>query len=344
MSPKLRTRDKHLPPRVYFKHGKFFYVTKENKWIMLGKTMPEAMANWTKLIDRPTHITTMNTLFDRYMLEVAPLKSARTYKTNIAQVQKLRLVFGDMQPADITPVDIYKYMDTRKQLDGRGAVSANREKALLSHIFSMAIRWGALADNPCRHVKRHTEHPRNRYITDEEYLIVRSIAPLLIQLAMDFAYLTGQRIGDILKIRLSDLTEEGISIEQEKSIRMGRPPKKILIGWSDELRQCVELIRKIPRTIRGLYLFCSKQGQRYTSDGFSTMWQRVITKAVATVDDNGNPKEPLLKEGFHFHDIRAKAASDAKDGNHARELLGHANIAITNRVYRRKIELVRPVR
>lgn len=343
MPPKRRTRDKHLPPRVYLKHGQFWFVSKDtNKWIALGKTMPEAMANWTKLIDRPTHITTMNSLFDRYMIEVSPLKSARSYKTNMAQVQNLRSVFGDMQPADITPVDIYKYMDARKE---QGApVGANREKALLSHVFSMAIRWGALADNPCRHVKRHTEYPRDRYITDEQYLAVKTIASPLIRLAMDIAYLTGQRIGDILKIRLSDFTAEGIIIEIKKSIRMGRPAKKILIGWSDDLRQCVENVRQMPRPIRGLYLFCNKRGQPYTGDGFSTMWQRVMNKAVAAVDDEGNAKEPLLKERFSFHDIRAKAASDAKDGNHAKELLGHTNIAMTNRVYRRKIELVMPVK
>jgi integrase len=54
--------------------------------------------------------------------------------------------------------------------------------------------------------------------------------------------------------------------------------------------------------------------------------------------------ETKVKERFTEHDIRAKAASDAETLEHAQKLLAHADSKITDRVYRRKPEKVRPLR
>jgi integrase len=49
-------------------------------------------------------------------------------------------------------------------------VAANRCLALVSHIFTVAEKWGLLARgaNPCRGIDRFRERPRERYLTDEE--------------------------------------------------------------------------------------------------------------------------------------------------------------------------------
>jgi len=321
-----RTKNRHLPQRVYISRGFYSYVDINNKWHKLGKTLPEAMVAWTKLIDRPATVCTMNQLFDRYMFEVAPKKSQRTYKDNQREVMNLRVYFGEMSPEDIDPTVIYQYMDIRST---KAPIRANREKSLLSHVFSMAIRWGIVKDNPCRNVKRNPEKPRDRHIEDWEYKAVWNIAPELIKAAMDFARLTGQRIGDILRVKLSDITEDGVRIDQ------GKTGKKLLIEWSDMLRKCVNTARLLPRPIRGLYLFCNRFGQPYTSSGFKTLWQRTMTKAI---------QEGVLTERFTFHDIRAKASSDIKSTRHASELLGHASESMTKKTYRRGVTKVKPSR
>lgn len=327
MAPKLRKKDKHLPARVYIKHSAYYYVDIKNKWHRLGNTFPEAMANWTKLINPQRRISTMNQLFDRYMLEVAPLKAPASYKANLIQVSYLRLWFGDMQPDEVTAVDIYKYLDRRSI---KAKVSANREKALLSHCYSMAIRWGIVKDNPCRNVKRITERPRTRYIEDSEFLAVKNIASDLIELIMDFAYLTGQRIGDILTLKITDITETGIRIEQKKT------GSKLIIGWSEELKECVSQIKRLPRSvIYSMTLFCNKRGQPLTYNGFSSIWKRTIKKALAT---------KVINESFTFHDIRAKAASDAKNSRHASDLLGHSNTKFTEKTYIRNHKKVIPIK
>ncbi|HEV2917570.1 MAG TPA: tyrosine-type recombinase/integrase [Candidatus Babeliales bacterium] len=327
--PKIRKNDKHLPPRVYIKHNAYYYVNLNNKWIRLASVSDyaKAMAKWAEITSPIRKTTTMHNLFHRYMLEVAPLKSPGSYKKNVYQMKEIREVFGDMLPEDITPVDVYRYLDMRGKL---APVSANREKSLLSHVFSMAIRWGIVRDNPCRNVKRLTERPRDRYIEDWEYFEVRKVADLTYQLLMDFAYITGQRRGDIIKIKLSDISDDGIKIYQNKT------KIKINIKWSIELRKCIDEIMKLPRSkIVSFTLFCNRKGKPITSAAFDSAWQKIMKAALA----NGK-----LKESFTFHDIRAKTASDAKNKIDVSALLGHTDIRMTERVYNRKYRNVSTIK
>lgn len=50
-----------------------------------------------------------------------------------------------------------------------------------------------------------------------------------------------------------------------------------------------------------------------------------------------------LMDRFTEHDLRAKVACDI-ELNHAKRLLGHANITTTDRIYRRKPEIVLPAK
>ena len=65
------------------------------------------------------------------------------------------------------------------------------------------------------------------------------------------------------------------------------------------------------------------------------MWQRFFARVI---------KETKAAEHFTEHDLRAKVASDAESLQHAMELLAHADSRSTERVYRRKAVLVRPMK
>ncbi|MGR6036093.1 MAG: hypothetical protein ACU4EQ_12750 [Candidatus Nitrosoglobus sp.] len=128
-------------------------------------------------------------------------------------------------------------------MDRRPPVSGNREKALLSHVFSYAIRWGVAKDNPCRHVKRNTERPSGKYVDPAQYRLVYDIMPELVQCAMDIALLAGLRQGDVLKLKRTDSKKDA------------------------------------ERHIHGLDT-AYRQGQPYTSDGLRTLWQKAILRAI----------------------------------------------------------------
>jgi integrase len=196
-------------------------------------------------------------------------------------------------------------------------------------MFSYAMRWGQIDRNPCLGVAKHSEKGRDRYITDNEFEVVKNIASDLIATVMDFAYITAMRRGDILKLRLDQITDEGIWIKQSKT------GAKQLYEWSNGLIEVVDRAKALKRPIRGLYLFCTRQGQPYSDTGFKAMWNRVQVKWA----ESGGQR-------FTFHDIRAKALTDAKRlGLDAQSLAGHATSAMTEHyIKQREFKRIMPLR
>ncbi len=317
-----RKNRKDLPARMYVSHGAYYLVGQDSKWHHLGRDYAKAMAKYGELMQPPGPTLRMGDLMDRYMKEIAPKKAPRTYKNNLNEVRTLRKVFGRMRPSDVRPQDIYAYMDARN-----APVAANREKALLSNVFAYGIRWGVITDNPCRHVKRNPEKPRGRYIEDGEYEAVWKLAPPVIQCIMDLGYMTGLRLGDLLKLNIRDnVHKDGLYVVTGKT---GRKQK---FDWTPELRDVTARCKTLRGKVSSPNLICTRNGQQYTVDGFRSIWQRLMGKAL---DKN------VLKERFTFNDLRAKAASDADNPT---ELLGHDDPRTTNRVYRRGPRRVTPLR
>ncbi len=72
-----------------------------------------------------------------------------------------------------------------------------------------------------------------------------------------------------------------------------------------------------------------RTGKPYTSEGYRACWQRCMRKWMRGGGEN-----------FHFHDIRALAATRCATPEIAMRLLGHTTLSMTMRVYRRGIERV----
>lgn len=75
-------------------------------------------------------------------------------------------ILGRKQLSEITAADIAHFHASR----GKYPSNANRCLAILSHIFSVAAKWGALPAgiNPCRGIKRFRERIRERFLSTEE--------------------------------------------------------------------------------------------------------------------------------------------------------------------------------
>jgi len=315
-----------LPPRVYQKHGAFFYVTNpDRKWIRLGQSESEMYQALAKLKTTDVRQGLMSEFFERYEKEIIPTKAPRTQIDNLSEIKNLKQAFGKMRPEHIKPKHVYAYMDAR---GAKAKTRANREKSLLSSIFSYLIRWGVVEDNPCKNVKGFQEKARNRYVEDWEYEAVLSLASPVLRAAMEIAATTGMRQGDILKLKYNDLTENGVPVTQNKT------GKKQIFEWTPALKEAIQSAKQHPRHADSLiYIIANERGQQYTSEGFKCNWQRLMNKALET---------GVINERFTFHDLRAKAGSDAEDN--AQKLLGHASATTTKRVYERKPSMVKPIR
>ncbi len=259
-------------------------------------------------------------MIDRYLNEVSPEKAESSYESDLKRAKFLKISFGDMSPEDITPVHIYKYLDKRGL---RGQVSADREFALLSHIFSFAIRWGVVTSNPCTHVRKFSEKRRSCNISDHEFNAILSIAQYPINYAMQLTYFMGLRPKEVLYLKIENISNEGFLIELTKT---KHSVGKKLVLWTTQLRFLTdELIKLNKLKSKNGSLLCNKSGYNYTYDGFSTLWQKLMRKAV---------KEGIIQESFQFRDIRHKAATDIErflGREAARQLLGHTSQNTTAR-------------
>lgn len=339
------TKNANLPPRMRLrKRGAkiwYYYDTggKPRKEIPLGSDYAIALKKWAELqIDsKPRHsdIITFRYVTERYLKEVLPKKALNTQKGNIKELSNLYKFF-DVPPVPIDkiqPIHVRQYLDWRI---GQGAkVAANREKALLSHIFNKSREWGYTDKaNPCSGVKGTKEQGRKSiYIEDEIYDAVYQAASVPLQDAMALAYLTAQRPSDVLRMSERDIKDNFIEITQNKT------QKRLRISIEGELSELINKImsRKSGYKIRCLNLIVNHKGQPFTA----VMLKQHFNKArdLAGVD----------KSQFQFRDLRAKAGTDKAESSgdirQAQRQLGHANVTMTEHYTRnRKGDKVTPTK
>lgn len=270
---------------------------------------------------------TMNDLFDKYDRECIPDLQHRSQRDYRSILKILRGPFGPKLPREVKPRNVVDFINVPT-----GRVHRNRMVTILSTVFKKAIGKWCIEDdlrNPCTGVERWPTRPRDRYVTTEEFDAFRATVRPQVQIAMDLALLTGQRQGDILGLKWSQIKEANgkdyIEIDQ------GKTGKKLAIAVTPAVEAI--LTRAYELGIKGEYVLRTKWGRRYTEDGFRAMWQRYCRAWEAL----GNPR-------FHFHDIRAKSISDNKNLDAAYLLAGHIDIKMTRRVYDRARRIVQPLR
>lgn len=347
MPPRKRnSENRGLPARWVYKHGAYYYMPlpelrsrwDDKSWFLLGRSLPEAYKVWADRIEAPGNITTIGALLDRYSLQVVPTKAPATQTGNRLAIGNLRPVFGGMALGDIEPQHIYQYVDKR------GApTQAHREVEVLSHAFTKAVEWGLIKKHPFKgEVRLQGEKPRGRYITDDELRACLSLRPVRKKGSVEAVHayirlkiLTGLRRGDLLMLRQSSLRDDGIHVTTSKT------RKPIVYERTDELVAAIAAALAARPVDISPWLFCNRRGKCYineatgSANGWESMWQRFMTRVL---------KETAVKERFTEHDLRAKVASDAPSLERARQLLTHADAKITQRVYRRKPERIKPVR
>lgn len=280
-----------------------------------------------------TTAVTVGEILDRYerdcLDELAP-RTARDYRRHIGH---LRRRFGPLDATTLEPRIFAEFLGEVK----RGKIQRVRQLAVLSAALTIAVRrWFWLKTNVLRDVERPKSKPRDRLILDEEFSACKALAPYRVQLAMQLALLTGQRQGDIIRFRWADIREASVDGRtfHELHVYQSKTSKRLAIEVTPDLEmvldQCWQL--KGGGHTGSEYVIPTRTRIPYTSCGFRAVWQRVIKKYMRRGGEN-----------FHFHDIRALAATKCPTLEMAQQLLGHTSSQMTKRIYRRGIERVRPL-
>ncbi len=360
--PKIRrSENKGLPERWRIKHGAYFYrvppglekLWDNKKEFRLGSSLVEAYREWSRRLGETDRKETLSQLFDRYLLEVTPTKAAASQTQDALQAVALRKVFGSTRINDLTPQDVYRYVDQRSKKsvneNGKtvgGPTVARQEKAFLSAACTKAVKWGYVENHPFKgEVVLEGETPRDRYVEDWEIVEFLSLGSRrkkgsvkVIHAYTKLKLLTGMAKSDLLRIEMGHLKDDGIHNQRHKTKKS--TGKRTIYEWTDALREAVDEA-KASRPVLSSFLFCTKRGRGYFDEktgkasGWDSMWQRYMDRVL---------HETKVTERFTEHDLRAKCASDAKSAEHASKLLAHADIKTTNRIYRRKPERVQPLK
>lgn len=362
--PRKRSKENRgLPARWRVVHGAYYYQVPpgfESMWdgkktFRLGSKLHEAYQTWSTRIVKPESAKTIGDLLDRYVLEVIPTKAMASQTSNRVQLNVLRRVFGSYPLQPFPPRLVYQYVDKRsvKKVNpktGRlvgGRIAAHREIELLSHAYTKAVEWGYIDRHPFKNeIRLEGEAPRDRYVEDWEIIEALSLSSkrvqgsvLMIQAYLRLKLLTGMAQGDLLRLQLSQLQDDGIHNQRHKTL--ASTGKRTVYSWSEELRAAVKAAMEARPNRHSDFLFCTREGKSYVNEdtgqspGWKSMWQRFMKRVI---------DETKVTKHFTEHDLRAKVASDADSLDHARSLLAHADSRTTQRIYRRKAEVVKPMK
>ncbi|EPC5388233.1 tyrosine-type recombinase/integrase [Serratia proteamaculans] len=321
--------DNWMPPRTCRGRSAYEFKPKLGGTIRLcgfDSTPAQVWAAYEELINDQQKKNDFSYLVQQFFQSADFMELAmETQKDYRKYSVKVLGVFGTMPPDAIKPEHIRKYMDKRG-LNSR--TQANREKAFTSRVFRWGFERGLVKGNPCKGVKQFKEKSRTRYITNKEYDALFSVAPPIVRVAMEIAYLCCARQADILTMRKSQLGEEGILIQQSKT---GVAQIK---AWGKRLEAAISEAKALPLKygMSSIYVIHQPSGSKYSRDGFNSRWMKAKQDA--------KDKFPELDFDFTFHDLKAKGVSDLEGNLYDKQAIsGHKNVEQTAK-YDRKIAIV----
>ena len=257
---------------------------------------------------------TVADLIERFLAEHVVRKRPNTGSAYSRMIDlHVRPHFGvHTKVADVT----FAHVDAlhRKITKAGRTYQANRVIAVLSKMFSLAVRWRMREDNPVKGIERNYEAKRKRYLSKDE--LARLIEALNRyedqQIANIFRLLllTGARRGEVLAMEWGavDLTN-GIwtklgSTTKQKSdhvVPLSAPARQLLREMQDAY------VRQHPKKPLPQYVFPGN-GERGHVVEVKRTW-RAITKAAGIT-------------GLRVHDLRHSFASQLASGGASLPLIG----------------------
>jgi integrase len=288
---------------------------------------------------------TISDALDRYAREEIPKLGERTQKDYARHIARIRAWCGHMRLDELQKKDVGRFLNPEGVT--RGLVHRARTIAVLSAMYNKAVKaWFICDANPCN-VEKRKANKRQRYVTDDEFKIVYDAMPTRIQIAMDLALICGQRQGDILSLKWSDVTDDGVLFTPAKTKK--KVGKRLMVGMSTALKAVLDRAKRLLPEVPREYVIRTQDGGRFTPEGFRSPWQRRMRRLVNGYWRGHKGRkpvwiEPQLKERFTFHDLRAKTVSDSKSLEEAFERAGHTDMSMTRGVYDRNVRKVTPLR
>jgi integrase len=303
------------------RHGSPWTVetARREAWRLLG--LRAAGLDPATLRDRQRGAITVAQLGMRFLAEYVPQhckpRTAEEYRRAVEL--HINPILGQQRISDLTRPDVarlhHRLCDKPYQ--------ANRTLAVMSKMMNLAEEWGLRTDgsNPVRHVKKHREHKRERYLSDAELQRLGAAllnaqanaveSPFAIA-AVWLLILTGARLTEILTLKWVMVDFENAVLRLPDSKTGAKP---IYLNAA-----AIDLLQTIPRLDGNSHVIVGKRPAARLIN-LQRTWRRLRTQAG--LDD------------VRIHDLRHSFASVAVGSGMSLpmigKLLGHTQPATTAR-------------
>jgi integrase len=244
-------------------------------------------------------------LSDRFLVEHVAKQRPHT------QAEYRAIVRNDVLPAlgrmKVSAVEFEHVERLHARITARAPILANRALAVVSKMFSLAIKWKLRVDNPAKGVERNREHQRRRYLKPDE--LARLTAALAADQNQDtadifrLALLTGARRGELLAMRWDDLDLGGGTWSKPPSSTKQNKPHEVPLSAPARTLLATRLAK---RDDASLWVFPRRDG-KHRSD-LKYVWKRVCSRAGIA--------------GLRIHDLRHSFASGLVSGGASLPLVG----------------------
>jgi integrase len=301
---------------------------------------------------------TVSELCDLYLDEGVATKKASTLELDRIRIKRhIKPLIGNRRITDIGSAEIERLMndiaagrvktdDSPHSRGGKGA--ASRTVGLLGGIFKFAMARKLVTENPAKGVSRFKDGKRERFLSPQE-LGFFGDALAAAEIGADnlpewqraarrqhvciirLLTLTGARKNEIRRLKWPELDLERGLLQLEDS-KTG--PKTIRLGAAAQ-----ELLSKVHRT-KSVYVFPDPRDNALPVRNLDWAWVGVRERADGIARERAteggkNPDELPSLTNVRIHDLRHSFASTGLAGGSGLhligKLLGHANVATTNR-------------
>ena len=233
----------------------------------------------------------------------------------------------------------------RKITKGGATYIANRTVAVLSKMFSLALKWGwrdHAGGNPARGIERNQEQKRQRYLTPQELVRLTSAlnqhddkqATDIIRLLL----LTGARRNEVQSAKWADIdlaagvwTKPGSTTKQKTTHRvpLSAPARQLLAALRADAEKSKEMSE---------YVFPGRGGKGHRQELKKDWTQLCITAELVDVEtktDSKGREQVIVTPNARIHDLRHTYASVLASAGLSLPvigaLLGHSQPATTAR-------------
>ena len=308
-----------LPPRVYLKHRAYYLVTLQNRWVRLcaeADGLPAMYRALAKITDAEVTRDLMPAVIARWLDSKRAEWAGKTERDQERIAKAMAEAFAEFEPASVTTPICAQYLKTFAATPR----THNLHRTMLRQVLAFAALEGLReGHNPIDNIATKATPGRCRVVTDDEIKALKVAAMLapvsgraLCQM-IDIALITGQRIGDMIKMRWQDVTDAGLLVDQ------GKTGAKLLIEWTPALRAAIAACERGDRIG---HIMKSRNGTGYRYAGMRSAWVRACERAGI--------------EDLNIHDLRGRAGVDMllstdEDARQAQRLLGHKTEAMTRR-------------